>query len=139
MIDGVFMKKQWMRLLAFVVLYLGVSTSGIWLPTMFIDFDLYDISLGFITVVLATTICASVEKVLSLCLSEDKKFNVEISINIFAIIICSFSCYFIIACVVNKHPIRAIFISSFVFLLSCALWWYQNRDNDAFNAYDTIE
>lgn len=135
-------KSNGKKLFYFILIYIFISTCGVWMPLLVIDgYDDGIIILGLITVSVSSTVCSSTEYILKKLKTGIKDEGWEGFVNLVSIIISFILCIIICSLYSNHHNLRALCLSIISFLLSCGLWWYQNRDNKTYsiNAYDTLE
>lgn len=123
---SVFWKKYRLKLSFFALYYVVIGTSSIWLPAILYHINWEDLAIGILTIVLSITGYASTEKVLSLQ-SKDKK--IEVLINISAVVIPLLVCVITTKMINSGMKWFSLSISIILYVLSCVLWWYQNRDN----------
>lgn len=134
------LKPNGKKLLYFIIIYLFINTCGVWMPLFIVDGYENSIILGLITVSVSSTVSSSSEYILKK-LKIGKDDGWEGIVNLVSIIISFALCVIICSLYSNHHTTGALILSIISFILSCCLWWYQNRDNNTYtlNVYDTLE
>ena len=123
---------DWTKIIFFGIFYVVLGTAGISIPAILNGVVLNEISIGLVTIVVSTVGYASAEKLLQLY--DNKTTKLEVVINISMMVIFLFSTIVVAICISqNKNQCITLWISIISYLISCALWWYQNRSNDNFN------
>lgn len=124
-----FLNKYRLKVFFFLLYYVIIGTCSIWLPAFLFGIRWQDIAIGFLTIVLSVVGYAATEKILSIV--SDANVKMEVLINISAVVIPLFVCVFISKLVNTDNKFWSILLSSILYILSCILWWYQNRNNKA--------
>ena len=118
------------KFIFFSIFYVILGTAGVTIPMPLNGFIINDVSIGLITIAISTAGYASTEKVLQLY-GNKQTAKFEVIVNISAIVV-----FLLLTAVVaigiskNWCSCISLSISAFIYILSCVLWWYQNRDNE---------
>lgn len=124
------------KILFFGVFYIILGTLGLTIPSISYylknhAWPLDDISIGLITIVVSTVGYSTAEKIIVL---RGKKSNLsEMLWNLVALVLSIVLTIFVVIFLGNKVICFPLILSCLAYILSCILWWYQNRDNDNFN------
>lgn len=114
------------KLIFFIVFFLICGSSSIWMSFLFLEVGLKDITIGLITIAIAS-VCASAEKVLEIVRAQQQIDNEDI-IGLAAVVIPLLISIIVVG-VLKKSEALAFGVSIIVYVSYCGLWWYQNRDN----------
>lgn len=114
------------KLIFFIVFFLICGSSSIWMSFLFLEVGLKDITIGLITIAIAS-VCASAEKVLEIVRTQQQIDNEDI-IGLAAVVIPLLISIIVVG-VLKKSEAFACGLSIIVYVSYCGLWWYQNRDN----------
>lgn len=123
----VFFNKNRLKIAFFFIYYVIIGTCSIWLPAFLFGVRWQDIAIGFLTIVLSVVGYAATEKILSIVSNTDVKW--EVLINISAVVLPLIICVIISKLIDEECKWWSLSLSSFLYISSCVLWWYQNRDN----------
>lgn len=116
------------KLLFFLVFFLFIGLSSIWIPALVYGTSAKEVSIGLLTVALAF-ISSTAEKTLALLKEGKKDDGMDGLYMIIALVAPLLSAIAIIA-IISKGYIWGALISSIaIYLLTCFLWWYQNKEN----------
>ena len=126
-----FLSRNRLKIAFFFIYYVIIGTCSIWLPAFLFGVEWQDIAMGFLTIVLSVVGYAATEKILSIVSSTDVKW--EVLINISAVVIPLIICVIISKSIDQGCKWWAISLSGILYVSSCVLWWYQNRDNKTFS------
>lgn len=124
---------NWTKLIFFGVFYIGIGTIGITIPMGLNGPVIEDIAIGLVTIVISTAGYASTEKILML--QSEKCTKLEILLNMALPFIFFLSTVFVAISISNGHKNLPLSIGITTYVISCAFWWYQNRDNKNFEDY----
>lgn len=122
-----FLGKYRLKIAFFFVYYVIIGTCSIWLPAFLFGVKWQDIAVGFLTIVLSVVGYAATEKILSIVSNTDVKW--EVLINISAVVFPLLICVIISKLIAEECQGWSLLLSSILYISSCILWWYQNRDN----------
>lgn len=123
------------KILFFGVFYIILGTLGLTIPSISYcltnhAWPLDDISIGLITIVVSTVGYSTAEKIIVL---RGKKSNLsEMLWNLVALVLSIVLTIFVVIFLGNEVICFPLILSCLAYILSCILWWYQNRDNDSF-------
>lgn len=119
---------NWIKIIFFGIFYILLGTAGISIPAILNGIIVNEISIGLVTIVVSTVGYAATEKVLQLY--DNKTTKLEVIINLSMMVVFLF-CTIIVAICISKNTNENIplWISIISYIISCFLWWYQNRDN----------
>lgn len=106
---------------------------GIWLPQTLWDLDLVKFCIGAGAYFCSVVICSTVEKTLA---QYSELSKTRLLIYFFAVIIALICCFFINWELKQNRPIFSLIISSLGIILVFIFWWYQNKNNNAFEEPD---
>ena len=112
-----FLSRNRLKIAFFFIYYVIIGTCSI--------------AMGFLTIVLSVVGYAATEKILSIVSSTDVKW--EVLINISAVVIPLIICVIISKSIDQGCKWWALSLSGILYVSSCVLWWYQNRDNKTFS------
>ena len=115
-----------MRTFFFLLFYVVLGTTGITLSALVNwDWNLTEVSIGLVTVVMSSVGYSATEKIMHFYDEKPSK-KMILFINVVALVVALI--FTVIVCVrlTDEH---IIYVALFAYLLSCAFWWYQNKDN----------
>lgn len=118
------------------VFYIILGTLGLTIPSISYyltnhRWPLDDISIGLITIVVSTVGYSTAEKIIAL---RGKKSNLSETLwNLIALVLSIVFTVFVVLFLGNGVICIPLILSILSYILSCILWWYQNRYNDNFN------
>lgn len=117
------------KLIFFIVFFLICGSSSIWMSFLFLEVGLKDITIGLITIAIAS-VCASAERVLEIVHIQRRIGNEDI-IGLAAVVIPLLISIIVVG-VLKKSELFACILSVIVYISYCILWWYQNREKEIF-------
>lgn len=117
------------KLIFFIVFFLICGSSSIWMSFLFLEVGLKDITIGLITIAIAS-VCASAERVLEVVHIQRRIGNEDI-IGLAAVVIPLLISIIVVG-VLKKSELFACILSVIVYISYCILWWYQNREKEIF-------
>lgn len=117
------------KLIFFIVFFLICGSSSIWMSFLFLEVGLKDITIGLITIAIAS-VCASAERVLEIVRIPRRIDNEDI-IGLAAVVIPLLISIIVVG-VLKKSELFACALSVIVYISYCILWWYQNREKEIF-------
>ena len=129
--------KHKIRLLFFLIFYVCIGTSSIWIPAIFYGVRWNDVAMGFLTIVLSVTGYATIEKILSY--AGKKGHKLEMLVNLIAFCLPLLICLFIISLINSQCKVFAVIVSTTLYILSCGLWWYQNINNENLDIDEPVD
>ena len=115
-----------MKFVFFLVFYVGFGTASIYIPILIKGVIRSEISIGLLTIVMATVCYNASEKMLQLY-SEHPKMKMAFFINLIAFAIVSIIA--IVLCIGISQGSDLLIWSISLYVLSLLLWWYHNWDN----------
>lgn len=115
-----------MKFVFFLVFYVGFGTASIYIPILIKGVIRNEISIGLLTIVMATVCYNASEKMLQLY-SEHPKMKMAFFINLIAFAIVSIIA--IVLCIRISQGSDLLIWSIALYVLSLLLWWYHNWDN----------
>lgn len=117
------------KLIFFIVFFLIYGSSSIWMSFLFLEVGLKDITIGLITIAIAS-VYASAERVLEIVRTQRRIDNEDI-IGLAAVVIPLLVSIIVVG-MLKKSEAFACFLSIIVYVSYCILWWYQNREKEIF-------
>ena len=114
----------------FLFVFLIFGTFGVWVPQVLYGFDTISFCIGAGTYICSTTVCSTIERLLSQFGELSKKSVLIYSI---AIAVAVAVCLFITVFLNQEKNGSAIFFSILGTICVFRFWWYQNKNNSAFN------
>lgn len=110
--------------------FIPFGTMGIWLPQALWGVDSIKFCLSAAAYICSVVICSTVEKALVQYLELNK---LRFLIYMFAIAVACVLCFIINWTIKQDHSIFALILSSVSIVLVFIFWWYQNKNNNAFD------